>query len=530
MAAGQETEVERGTGALASPARTRGPSPLPARRRPDWTLTVPPAVTLAMMLWGIGARPYWGDEADTVSAVSRSVPQLIRLLGHTDAVHGLYYLLLWPVARVAGTGELAMRFPSAAAMAAAAGGVTAIARRIGSRRAGLYAGLIFAVLPAVSLQGQDARPYAMVTAAAVLASYLLVRAAGDPRPRWLAAYGLSLVLVGYFQMFGLLLVAAHLVTLAGLAWRRGAGGLRWPAWHWLGWRWPGWGRPARGWLVTFTAVGVAVVPLLVIGWAQRAAIAWIPRPGWSDAADAVTWLAGSVALLIVLAVLGVLGVAGEPGGGWLVPPGPPGRAWAAGGGGRAVGWLAVPWLLLPPAALLAVSQIMPVYYGRYITFCLPAAALLAGFGLAALRQPVRAGALALAVVLAAPYQLSMRAPGGGMRAVAQFLRSHERPGDAIIYPDSRIPPWYLAYPDGFTQLRDLSLAQTAAAAGRLYAPAVPRPVLEQREHSARRIWAVQTRPGDDPATYLAPGFRLAHQWLLRGYLKVWLYTTEPAGQ
>jgi hypothetical protein len=41
---------------------------------------------------------------------------------------------------------------------------------------------------------------------------------------------------------------------------------------------------------------------------------------------------------------------------------------------------------------------------------------------------------------------------------------------------------------------------------------------------------VQTRPGDDPATYLAPGFRLAHQWLLRGYLKVWLYTTEPTGQ
>src|ERR1017187_10049087 len=90
------------------------------RPRPGWMLIAGPAITLAVMLWGVSARPYWGDEADTVSAVSRSVPQLIRLLGHVDAVHGLYYLLLWPVVRVAGVSEFATRLPSAVAMAAAA--------------------------------------------------------------------------------------------------------------------------------------------------------------------------------------------------------------------------------------------------------------------------------------------------------------------------------------------------------------------------------------------------------------------------
>lgn len=35
----------------------------------------------------------------------------------------------------------------------------------------------------------------MVTAAAVLASYLLVRVAADPRPTRFASYGLSLVLL-----------------------------------------------------------------------------------------------------------------------------------------------------------------------------------------------------------------------------------------------------------------------------------------------------------------------------------------------
>jgi mannosyltransferase len=320
-------------------------------------------------------------------------------------------------------------------------------------------------------------------------------------------------------------VAAHLVTLAGLARRRGTGGPRWPGLCRPGLRWPAWRWPAWRWPVTYGAVFAAVLPLLVIGWAQRAAIAWIPRPGWSDAAGAATSLAaGSAASVIVLGLLGVLGVLGRPGGGWLEPAGLPDYAWAARGGGRAAGWLAVPWLLLPPALLLTLSQLKPVYNGRYITYCLPAVALLAGFGLAALRQPLRAGALALAVALAVPPQLSLRTPGGGMRTVAQFLHSHERPGDAIIYPETLIPPWDLAYPDGFAQLRDLSQAQTAAAAGRLYATAVPRQVLEQRERSVHRIWVVQMSPGDNPAAYLAPGFHLAHEWLLRGYLKVWLYT------
>jgi mannosyltransferase len=324
---------------------------------PGWMLIVGPVITLAVMLWGASARPYWGDEADTVSAVSRSVPQLIRLLGHVDAVHGLYYLLLWPVVRVAGVSEFATRLPSAVAMAAAAAGVTVIARRLVSRRAGLCAGLMFAVLPTVSLQGHDARPYAMVTAAAVLASYFLVRAAQAPRPRWFAAYGLSVVLVGYIQLFGLLLVPAHAVTLIGLGrQRQGArNGQR---------------ALARRWLVTIAAAGVAVAPVAILGWAQRGAISWIPRPGWHDLDDVVNLMtAGSAASVVVTGLLSVLG--GTRGDSLMMtwPPAPAGGAARPAAADRGLTWLAVPWLVLPPLLLLAVSEIKPVYNGRYVTYC-----------------------------------------------------------------------------------------------------------------------------------------------------------------
>jgi mannosyltransferase len=488
-----------------------------ARRRPDWTLIASPAVTLAVMLWGVSAGSYWGDEADTVSAVSRSLPQLIRLLHHIDAVHGLYYLLLWPVAGIAGTGEFAMRVPSAVAMAAAAAGITAIARRLVSRRAGLCAGLIFGALPTVSIQGHDARPYAMITAAAVLASYLLVRAAQDPRPRLFAAYALSLVLVGYVQLFGLLLVPAHAVTLIGLDRRRRAAGD---------------GQPgdvprtvlARRWLMTIAAVTVAMAPVVIVGWLERAQIAWIPRPGWRDANDLIATLAANSAA--AAAVVGLLSVLGGARGGSLAPAGqqaPAGHRAPADRPDRSLAWLAVPWLMLPPVTLLAASAIMPVYFGRYLTYCLPAVALLAGTGLAALRWPVRVAVLALIVALVAPQQFGLRVPGAGVRAVAEFLSAHRRPGDAIIYPEPSIPPWYLAYPHGLGQLRDISLGQSPGAAGTLNAGAVPWPVLERRERSVGRIWVVPALGGQNPAAYLAPGFRPSREWNVGGSI-VWLYT------
>src|SRR5262249_16680582 len=117
---------------------------------------------------------------------------LLRMLGHGDAVHGLYYLVVWAVVRVFGTAELVTRLPSAVAMAVAAIAVAGIGRQLISRRAGLLAGLVFAVLPEVSRYGQEARSYATASALAPGASDLLVRVlnqTGGGGGRWWTAGG-----------------------------------------------------------------------------------------------------------------------------------------------------------------------------------------------------------------------------------------------------------------------------------------------------------------------------------------------------
>ncbi len=201
-----------GTGATAGAAGQAGFDPGPA-----WMRVLPPVATFLIMMWGITGASYWRDEAATLSAVQRSLGDLLRMLGNIDAVHGAYYLLIWAFVRVGGAGELVTRLPSAVAMAAAAAAVAALGRRLVSPRAGLASGLVFAILPPVSMYGQDARPYAIVVMLAAVASYLLVRAmAADSgrRGRWLAGYAACLAVLGIVDIFGLLLIAAHAVTVA----------------------------------------------------------------------------------------------------------------------------------------------------------------------------------------------------------------------------------------------------------------------------------------------------------------------------
>jgi len=63
----------------------------------------------------------------------------VSMLGHVDVVHGAYYALIWVLVRIGGSGEFALRLPSAIAMAIAAALVTLLGRRLVSSRAGLAA-------------------------------------------------------------------------------------------------------------------------------------------------------------------------------------------------------------------------------------------------------------------------------------------------------------------------------------------------------------------------------------------------------
>lgn len=183
-------------------------------------------------------------------------------------------------------GNGASLIPSAIAMAVAALGVAAIGCRAMSWQAGLLSGLVFAVLPLTSRFGQEARSYALVTAFAVLASYLLLRAIEEPRhggsgfprrdrasPR--ASTGAALV-----------------VGIWALARRGRPAESVQPADH------SGACRDRHG----------GAAPVAVFTWQQRGQLGWLETPQPGDLYALATMMTGSTASFVLIAMIALFAV------------------------------------------------------------------------------------------------------------------------------------------------------------------------------------------------------------------------------
>jgi mannosyltransferase len=470
---------------------------------PRWMMALPPAVTFVIMLWGITRDSYWRDEAATMSAAQRSFGNLLRTLGNIDAVHGAYYVIIWIAVQLGGTGELVTRLPSALAMAGAAAAVAALGRRLISPRAGLASGLVFAVLPEVSLYGQDARPYAIVVALATLASYLLVRAmqaeGGQARARWLVGYAACLAALGIVDIFGLLLIPAHAVTVALLYLRAGpekAGDAR---------------SLALGWLAAAVAGTALTSPVLALGFVQRGTLSWLSPPG-PGAVTGLRQLIGpaTMADLVVLAIacgIVVSALAGRQ------------RLRASWPGSLPA--LCLPWLILPPAILLIGSLITPLYTLRYVLLCIPAIALLAGAGLAAIGWVAGTAALVVIALLGVPTQRHFRTPDGhgdNVRQADRIVAAHMRPGDAVL--EFKAENFAQAYPYGIRQLNPVAQARSPVASATLIGTFLPDPVVRQRLTRVPRVWVVEYGHATPLVILNGLHFRLVHAWRTSD---IWLF-------
>jgi mannosyltransferase len=476
---------------------------------PLWMRVLPPVVAFGVMMAGLSVPSYWRDEAATLAAVKRPFGDMIQMLGNVDAVHGAYYMLIWVIVRLFGTGEIALRLPSVVAMAVAAGFVAALGRRMVSPRAGLFAGLLFAVVPDVSLYGQDARSYAMVTASAAIASYVLIRALGAShghQRRWWLLYAASIALVGILNIFGLLLVAAHGVTILLRMIR--------PE--------PGQSRRALllRWLLAACAGLVLSSPLLVLGWMQRGQISWLVAPGYAGL-QSVTKLIGPPIMSITVIVVIVAGIAITA----IRKPDRLGPSWLT-----ALPGLCLPWLILPAAILLIGSTVTPVYNFRYILFCVPAAVLLGGAGLAALGRIGGTAALILVTILGLNSQIFFRTPGGhgdDIRQADQLVAASSKPGDVVLYTNDNAESFGAAYPYGLSGLRNIELAQRPIPSATLGGTNVSAGVLHDRLAHASRLWIVQIN-NSAPARELLEGLHYHLIWIWQTS-DVWLRLYERKG-
>ncbi len=542
-------------------------------------LVIPALAELAVGGYKIGVPSLWRDEGYTLDSSQRSVSEILAMLGHQDAVHGLYYILMHFSITLLGSSATALRLPSLLAMSLAAAATAALGRRLAVVTAlpapgltGLAAGLLLVAVPLTTWYAQDARPYGLISLFAVVSSYALVRGTAEGRTRWWVLYTAALVLAGLFDLFALLIVAAHGVSM-GIAWLRARAAAQ---------REPGLLRgPLARWLVATSAAVVLLAPLIYLAFRQAATLGWARPPDSSTVLGLVADLAGSrplIPLVAVLVLAGAMvdigsrrrrearrgeetgaGIGGERTGGRKAGGAAArGRTGGGlGGEGLTLAVVALPWLLLPPVLLLSESELHPLYTERYVLFCFPALALLSAAGLGWIagqvrrtpfgrRSRVRAAlpsaalAVALAAMLVGP-QLGIRLTSrrtDDLRTVSAIVAAHEEPGDAIFYQ-----PWTtrvigLAYPAPFLRLRDVTLAESGVRSATLLGEEVSAPVLAQRFAGVRRVWTVRWHTSLTPLssdhltgeeTALVKHMRLVRRWRVMSVL-LSLYAVGSPGR
>ncbi|MFF1374897.1 hypothetical protein [Streptomyces sp. NPDC058308] len=401
----------------------------------------------------------WRDEVVTYDVSRRGFSDLWHTLGTADAVHGLYYLLMHGLFRITGDADplLVMRIPSVLAMSAAAAGVALLGRRLAGPRAGLFAGVAFAMFPLIQRFAQEGRSYAVVCALTVWATSALVDAvaAEESRARHLWwRYAALMLIAGLLHEFAVFALAGHALAVPRAARRQ-------------------WGAAAG-------AAVVGLVPLAVLSRRQQAQVDWLSFDPRQYAATLGVCLAGAGCAVLL-------------------------RRWGARGTGP-VGLVrvALPLLIVPVCLLMSLAPVKPLFVDRYVLYIWAGLALLVG---AVVDWSLRGGpgraALTAAAVLAAlatlaPLSVHLRTPESRIddaTGAAHAVQAAGRAGDAVVYMPSRRRVWALSSPDAVEGLRDIALDRSPVASHTLYGTEVPADVIRDRMSVEARIVLVTDPSG-----------------------------------
>ncbi len=471
----------------------------PAPSRAPWDVVGVAVLAVAVSAAGAARPSLWFDEAATISASTRTVGELWRMVANIDAVHGLYYLLMHGWFAVFPATEFAARLSSAVAVGVAAAGVVVLGQQMSGRAVAITAGAIFAILPRVTWAGAETRSYALTMAAAVWLTVFCVRTARRGSRRGWLVYALLMIAAVFLNVFLVLMLPVHAVVVIAFARTR---------------------LSVRLWAVAAAVAAAIALPFLLFTQTQLFQVQWISSPGLQTIGDILQVQYFDHALPFAV-LAGVMLVSGLLCLGQL-------SSQAIGVTGDHPGRLVVvtaSWIAIPTLALLAYSLLRhPIYYPRYLSFTAPAVALLLGLCLVAVgRSRIVVTAIVMLFALtAAPNYLAQRGPYAKERMdfsqVADVIDRYAAPGDCLVLDNSAawkpgpIRPLTAARPEVYQKLRDYGRGLTAVQRNRLWDSHIAVWAWADKLPGCPTLWTVTerdpTRPDHERGPALPPGPRL----------------------
>jgi 4-amino-4-deoxy-L-arabinose transferase-like glycosyltransferase len=432
----------------AAPTATAATLDRPEPRVRTATATTATRVVLLVTLLGafawrmhaLGFQSLWRDEVDAVHFALRPVRETAAMFTQMAQNGPLYFLSLRPWLLLVGSGEVALRLPSAAAGTLAVALLWQVARPLLAprRRAALLAVALLAINPYQLWYSQEGKMYAAASALALAATWAWLRGVerGGWKP-WLA-YWLLVTLAIYFHLLLVLIVPLHALWFL-LAWPQSRR------------RWRGYGLALAGLMLPY-------LPLALWQWDMLMAPQPVTGFRYVPLSEMLKTLAlnharGFLPTESLLLIAPVLFLAAA---GMLL-------GWAELDPGRArlislyilAGWrrhlMIVAWLWLPLLVIWLLSLRQPIYTDRYVLWVAPALMLLIALGAQVVRSNLGRAGLPVAALLclyvaglwlAAGWHQKTTVIKYDLRAAVRTISTQRDPADLLIL---QIPHMEWAY-------------------------------------------------------------------------------------
>jgi mannosyltransferase len=383
-----------------------------AAKNPPWLytaiITAISVIALTLRLHVIGARSFWVDEGISVAIARLSWSDFFGILWRREGNMSLYYILLRGWLFFAHS-DATIRALSAIASTAAVIAIYFLGKKLFDRNTGATAAILLALNVFHIRYAQEARSYALLSLALVLATWCFVSAVeSESQNKW-ALYAIVSAAAVYLHFFAVLAIGAHF--LSAIIWKRPI--------------------PWRNIFVSAVLFALLVLPVAAFLHAnsQNHQLDWVKFPTGREFYGFLLLFTGQagiimlcISLAIAAAVIAQLIVQS--------------RKQNDSQKSFPLGVITL-WLFLPTIATLAISLAHPIFVPRYMTVSLPALALVLARGISMF--PTKWRALLLVILLAFSawgihnYYPTIAADPENWRSAAQFFSTHVQSDDSVLF-------------------------------------------------------------------------------------------------
>jgi len=478
-------------------------------KNPHWLspaiITAVSLIALTLRLHMIGARSFWVDEGISVAIARLSWSDFFGILWRREGNMSLYYILLRGWLFFAHS-DATIRALSAVASTAVVIAIYFLGNKFFDRNTGAIAAILLALNVFHIRYAQEARSYALLSLALVLATWCSVSAVeSESQNKW-ALYAIVSAAAIYLHFFAVLVIGAHF--LSAIIWKRPI--------------------PWRNIFVSAVLFALLVLPVAAFLHAnsQNHQLDWVKFPTGREFYGFLLLFTGQAGIIMLCASLVIAAFAIAQ----LILES---RKHDNSHKTFPLGVITL-WLFLPTIATLAISLAHPIFVPRYMTISLPALALVLARGISMFPQKWRSLPLVILLAFSAwgvhNYYATIADTPEDWRSAAQFFSTHVQSDDSVLFNNgsTRAVFEYYASRNSGSPLRNISFPSHGDQMTMRDFEGVPNlPFVKFKTRNITRLWVVDWIVNSSAASLLDQSFHQSESQNFQD-VTVSLYVRNPA--